>query len=1138
MGGDHKCPLCSATFTRPQHVGRHLRAHTGDRPYECKECPLRFARSDLLSRHVNKAHKAPDGSVPEKKPNKKGRRKSFPASALSATKPAVPAPAPGSSTDTSPTQLPAQPPPPPGGSEVHPPQHGTRERPRSASMVQQPQLQAQRMYPHHPLLVNAAPSHQHHPTHPTHAHPSQHPQQAHHAQHPQHAQSWNANPSQAFAATAGMVNHLSMSPPFQPVIIDPLTGTAMGSSTSTGGQFPAPPVFDPPFTAQPMRMSGSDQGFGGPGGPGGQPGYGDAQGQGLQVMYEWGFKKRACDQCNSSKVKCDSGEPCLRCTHRNISCTYVKPQRARTVGSYPLVPSQAPGPPAAPYTLAPSPTHAMSVSPQSHFSSPHSMESPIAPTEPVIYRKPSVASLPVNLGMGASGGAGTSGGALSANSTGTVPGQGMSGGWNAYPQQMATGATWPGPMPIPSMPMSMPIPSMGPLPAGTAPGSITGQLLESPGTLGGGMQSFPGLQPPHPQHGGHSGQGQGPSQRSSPQNLMPTPSLASNTTSPSDLDEPAERRGSRGSYRSVPGSIGSIGGGGAGGGAQWTDKGKQVEAHGGLQPSTLTLPYSSMSPPAQISPTQASPTQNPQQQQHFVNPFHPGSTYAWPQAAGSGVGGQGQGQGGWQVRGSFSSDDDGASVSALSSSANSTFFEIGDAQMEDMQQRDRRRSSQGQWANALGQLSLQDGQKAPGPAAVAGRARGATMNIPEPFRESPQRRTTFPTLSGVKEFAPGEALAPGGMPIPSEFDPAQAQGLATVLGQGLTSANLSRDGTLSGDENGGPVPSLSDVKDLWRLFMAEPMAGMLTPAGEKMNGMEDFSVTVNAQAGPSGASGNGGGAALGTPRPAIGKRSLSKSSSMPDLHSPMVNGPAFFSTFLNGMTPRPGEQQAASYLLPHQPRGAAGPGAGGGGGAGGDGKGGVDGEVVEGDMGKWSKEIQQRGSSFSLSGKPGVKLGKGVPSYLQPNAASHAQVRPAPSVVQRSSALDQTLAPERVPSFGMPSFEPSSGGQFAPHPSHAHAHPHAANPQLAKLVSGEARPGAKRLASQTLTSEAGKKASFSVWGDEGEGASGASGGAGQAATAGQGEAGQGQGQAGVDGQGQSVSMFYPNWTLNAGTTAS
>jgi len=36
--------MCPATFTRPQHVGRHVRSHTGDRPYECKECPLRFAR--------------------------------------------------------------------------------------------------------------------------------------------------------------------------------------------------------------------------------------------------------------------------------------------------------------------------------------------------------------------------------------------------------------------------------------------------------------------------------------------------------------------------------------------------------------------------------------------------------------------------------------------------------------------------------------------------------------------------------------------------------------------------------------------------------------------------------------------------------------------------------------------------------------------------------------------------------------------------------------------------------------------------------------------------------------------------------------------------------------------------------------
>ncbi|KIM37314.1 hypothetical protein M413DRAFT_277287 [Hebeloma cylindrosporum] len=56
MGGDHKCPVCQATFTRPQHVARHMRSHTGDRPYKCQFCGDQFARSDLLSRHVNKCH--------------------------------------------------------------------------------------------------------------------------------------------------------------------------------------------------------------------------------------------------------------------------------------------------------------------------------------------------------------------------------------------------------------------------------------------------------------------------------------------------------------------------------------------------------------------------------------------------------------------------------------------------------------------------------------------------------------------------------------------------------------------------------------------------------------------------------------------------------------------------------------------------------------------------------------------------------------------------------------------------------------------------------------------------------------------------------------------------------------------------
>jgi uncharacterized C2H2 Zn-finger protein len=93
MAGDHKCPVCQATFTRPQHVSRHMRsrkqlsaplaplnlrvpqipaiAHTSVSIVETSlpeglsssslpspAAPLSsiFPNSDLLSRHVNKCH--------------------------------------------------------------------------------------------------------------------------------------------------------------------------------------------------------------------------------------------------------------------------------------------------------------------------------------------------------------------------------------------------------------------------------------------------------------------------------------------------------------------------------------------------------------------------------------------------------------------------------------------------------------------------------------------------------------------------------------------------------------------------------------------------------------------------------------------------------------------------------------------------------------------------------------------------------------------------------------------------------------------------------------------------------------------------------------------------------------------------
>lgn len=107
MGGDHKCPVCQATFTRPQHVARHMRSrefflatlHLSD-PQSLPFSPqtpaidptsvsiavtslqegiihsisstltqLIFSQSDLLSRHINKCH-ANEKPVPTQ-----GRRK-------------------------------------------------------------------------------------------------------------------------------------------------------------------------------------------------------------------------------------------------------------------------------------------------------------------------------------------------------------------------------------------------------------------------------------------------------------------------------------------------------------------------------------------------------------------------------------------------------------------------------------------------------------------------------------------------------------------------------------------------------------------------------------------------------------------------------------------------------------------------------------------------------------------------------------------------------------------------------------------------------------------------------------------------------------------------------------------------------
>lgn len=55
----HQCPLCFARFQRPEHVKRHLKSHSNEKPFACDypDCNRRFNRKDNLKAHLKKIHK-------------------------------------------------------------------------------------------------------------------------------------------------------------------------------------------------------------------------------------------------------------------------------------------------------------------------------------------------------------------------------------------------------------------------------------------------------------------------------------------------------------------------------------------------------------------------------------------------------------------------------------------------------------------------------------------------------------------------------------------------------------------------------------------------------------------------------------------------------------------------------------------------------------------------------------------------------------------------------------------------------------------------------------------------------------------------------------------------------------------------